>query len=69
MKTILFFATLSLAMWVTLCLNDNQRENDEDEVFEEVLDRVERDAMPQPRGMHFCFESIYQECHARHGTD
>ena len=56
-------------MWVTLCLNDNQRENDEDEVFEEVLDRVKRDAMPQPRGMHFCFECIYQECHARHGTD
>ena len=40
-------------MWVTFCLNDNQREHDEEEVFEEILDRVKRDAMPQPKGMHF----------------
>ena len=58
MKTILFFATLSLVMCVTLCLNDNQRENDEEEVFEEFLDRVKRDAMPQPRGMYF-YLSLY----------
>ena len=59
MKTILFFASLSLVMWVTFCLNDNQRENDEEKVFEEILDRVKRDAMPQPKGMHFCFGCIY----------
>ena len=59
MKTKLFFATFSLVMWVTLCLNDNQRENDEEEVFEEIIDRVKRDAMPQPKGMHFYFGCIY----------
>ena len=46
-------------MWVTLCLNDNQMENDEEEVFEEIIDRVKRDAMPQPKGMHFYFGCIY----------
>ena len=63
MKRILFFATLSLVMWVTLCLNNNQRENDEEEVFEEFLDRVKRDAMPQPRGMHFYFACIWLRSH------
>ena len=49
-------------MWVTLCSNDNQRENDEEEVFEEFLDRVKRDAMPQPRGMYF-YLSLYDCSH------
>ena len=46
-------------MWFTLCLNHNQKEYDEEEVFKEMLDRVKRDAMPQPRGMHFSFGCIY----------
>ena len=62
-ETILFFATLSFVMWVTLCLNDNQRDNDEEEVFEEFLDRVKRDAMPQPRDMHFYFTCIWLRSH------
>ena len=55
MKTILFFATLSLFMWLTLGLNKKQRKTDDEEVFKEILYQGKRDEMPQPRGMHFYF--------------
>ena len=50
-------------MWVTLCLNDNQRENDEEEVFEEFLGSVERDTIPQPKAMHFYFGCTWLRSH------
>ena len=55
MQTMLYFATLFLVACLTLCLNEHQKENDEDEFLEEMLDREKRDAMPQPRGKHFNF--------------
>ena len=58
MKTLLLFATLSLAVCLTLCLHENQKENDEEEVFEEILDREKRDAMPQPKGMHLYLSAV-----------
>ena len=69
MKTLLVFATFSLAVCLALCLNENQMENDEEEVFEEILDREKRDAMPKPKGMHLfliSLSSIHDECHACH---
>ena len=47
MKTILLFATVSLVMWLTLGSNEKQREYDDGEVFEEMLDREKRDVMSQ----------------------
>ena len=47
MKTILLFATVSLVMWLTLGSNKKQREYDDGEVFEEILDREKRDVMSQ----------------------
>lgn len=47
MKTILLFATVSLVMWLTLGSNEKQREYDDGEVFEEILDREKRDVMSQ----------------------
>lgn len=47
MKTILLFATVSLVMWLTLGSNEKQREYDNGEVFEEILDREKRDVMSQ----------------------
>ena len=32
-------------------------ENDVEEVFEEILDREKRDAMPKPKGMHLLYLS------------
>ena len=46
MKILLFFATLSLVMWLILGSNETRREYDEDKVIEEMLDQVKRDAMP-----------------------
>ena len=48
-------------MWVTLCLNDNQRENYE-ENFEKDLEEINReisDTIPQANGMYFYFRCIY----------
>lgn len=47
MKTILLFATVSLVMWLTLGSNEKQREYDDGEVFEEILDREKRNVMSQ----------------------
>ena len=47
MTTILLFATVSLVMWLTLGSNEKQREYDDGEVFEEILDREKRDVMSQ----------------------
>ena len=55
MKTTFFFATLSLVMWLTLGLKEKQKEIDEEEVFEEILDREKRNASPQPVGIYFYF--------------
>ena len=33
MKTLLYFATLSLVVRLTLCSNENQKEHDEDEIL------------------------------------
>ena len=55
MKTLLFFATLSLVMWLILGSNETRREYDEDKVIEEMLDQVKRDAMPKSGGMHYYF--------------
>ena len=51
----MFFATLSLVIWLTLGLNEKQKEIDEEEVFGEILVRGKRDASQQPMGIHFCF--------------
>ena len=59
MKTILLFVTLSLVVWLTLGSNEKQKENNEEEDFEEIVDREKRDAMPKPGGMHFlCFSHV-----------
>lgn len=55
MKTLLFFATLSLVMWLILGSNETRREYDVDKVIEEMLDQVKRDAMPESGGMHYYF--------------
>ena len=55
MKTILFFVTLSLIMWLTLGSNIKRGEHDDEEVSEEMPDRVKRDAMSQFGGMHYYF--------------
>ena len=55
MKTLLFFATLSLVMWLILGSNETRREYDEDKVIEEMLDQVKRDAIPESGGMHYYF--------------
>ena len=51
MRTTLFFAALFLVIWLTLCLNEHQRENHVEEALREILDRRKRDAMPQSGGM------------------
>lgn len=51
MKTILFFANLSLVIWLTLGSNEKQREINE-EVYEKILDRGKRVASPGI-GIHF----------------
>ena len=53
MKTILYFATLSLLVCLTSCLKENQKENDEDKVLEGIIYREKRNAMPQPKCMNF----------------
>lgn len=52
MKTIFFFANLSLVIWLTLGSNEKQREINEEEVYEKILDREKRVASPGI-GMHF----------------
>ena len=58
METLLYFATLSLVVCLTLCFSKNKKENDEDETLHEVLDREKRDAMPQPWRKHFMFQFL-----------
>ena len=53
MKTKLFFVTLFLVLWLTLGSNEKREKYDDEEVFEEMIDREERDAMPQFGGMHY----------------
>ena len=40
-------------MWLTLDSNDKTKVYNDDEVFEEMLDREERDVMPESGGMHY----------------
>ena len=58
MKTLLYFATLSLVVCLTLCSNENQKEHDEDEILEEMLGREKRDAIPKSRHKHFIFRFL-----------
>ena len=58
MKTILLFATLFLVVWLTLGSNEKQKDNEEED-FEEIVDREKTDAMPKPGCMHFlCFSHV-----------
>ena len=42
--------TLSLVFCLTLSSNENRTEVDQDELLDEIPDRDERDAIPQPTG-------------------
>ena len=53
MKTTLFLTTIFLIACLTLGSNKNRKKNDEQEDFEEMVDREKRDAMPKPKCMHF----------------
>lgn len=62
MKALLFFATLSLVMWLILGWNKKGREYDEEKVIEEMLEPEKRDEMPESGGMHHhCFLVIYSK--------
>ena len=61
-KTVLFFATLSLVIWLILGSNEKRREYDEEKVIEEMLEQEKRDEMPESRGMHHhCLLVIYSK--------
>ena len=59
MRMIIAFLTLSLVVCLTLCSNENRKEDDKDEFLEEILDREKRDAMPQPRGNIYLFICLF----------
>lgn len=48
-------------MWLTLGSNEKQREYDDGEVFEEMLDREKRDLMSQSGSMHDYFFIIFSK--------
>ena len=59
MRMIIAFLTLSLVVCLTLCSNENRKEDNKDEFLEEILDRVKRDAVPQPRGNIYLFNYLF----------
>lgn len=61
MKTILFFGTVFLVACLTLGSSNKQRKHDQQEDFEEMIDREKRDAMPKSGGMHFYVLVIYSK--------
>ena len=60
MKTLLFFATLSLVMWLILGSNETRREYDEDKVIEKMLDPVKRMQCQNPGVCIIIFLVIYR---------
>ena len=48
-------------MWLALGSTENQKEYDEEKVFEEMLDREKGDVMLESGGMHHYFLVIYSK--------
>ena len=57
MKTIFFFANLSLVIWLTLGSNEKQREINEEEVYEKILDREKKGCIA--RNWYAFFSTAY----------